>query len=66
MPLPSGLFKTSCIPDNHPTGSSREQSFLAPASNCHSAEVGISCAAGNCLTQLSPHLKLETWNHTYI
>ena len=27
FPLPSGLDKTFCIPDNHPTGSSSEQHF---------------------------------------
>jgi len=27
FPLPSGLDKTFAIPDNHPTGSQREQHF---------------------------------------
>ena len=53
--LPSGLDKTFSIPDYYSIGSRSEQSFLAPASNCHSAEVGISCAAGSRLTQLSHH-----------
>ncbi len=42
------------------------EASINPTKRCHSAEVGISCAAGSRLTQLSPQLKPESHYYIYV
>ena len=60
MPFPSGLIKTYSIQDNQSHWLARRAQLSRHASNPTSQSelsfrrIGISCAAGFCLTQLSP------------